>query len=253
MFVGIEDPLHLAKHVEQRAGLPAHERRAAQSAGVFAADAPADGEHFLVEFLGQSPHPLHVVRAGQIEKRLNVELALAGVAEERGRHLVALQHVLHPHEEIGQHVRATRPCLRRSAPGGSAPSPDTTPAAPCRPGARTAPSRRPRRPAARRTPAASAATARSTRRCSRLAHFQRIVAVLLDQQHGLGLGGNQLVETRLGLAGKAQVAAVHQVAGRRAARQGCRARRGRPSPGCRTTAAPRRDAAAAARCPAWPR
>ena len=35
----VEDPLHFAEHVEQRAGLPADERRAAQSAGVFAADA----------------------------------------------------------------------------------------------------------------------------------------------------------------------------------------------------------------------
>ena len=66
-----------------------------------------------------------------------MELALAGVAEQRGGDLVALQHVLHPHQEIGQHLGRRRPCLRRRAPAGWAPSPDTAPAAPCRPAART--------------------------------------------------------------------------------------------------------------------
>ena len=47
----------------------------------------------------------HVVGVGQVEKRLDVQLPLAGVAEQRGGHLVPLQHVLHPHQEIGQHLR----------------------------------------------------------------------------------------------------------------------------------------------------
>ena len=68
------------------------------------ADGSPHGEDFLIQFLGQPPHPLHVVGVGQIEKRLDVELPLAGVAKQRRGHLVALQHVLHPHQEIGQHL-----------------------------------------------------------------------------------------------------------------------------------------------------
>ena len=46
--------------------------------------------------------------------------------------------------------------------------------------------------------------------------FHRVVAVLLDQHHRLGLGRDQPLEPRLGFAGQAHVAAVHQFAGRHA-------------------------------------
>ena len=208
--------------------------------------AAADGEHLLVEVVGQPPHPLDVVRVRQIEERLEVQLPVAGVAEQRGGHLVPLQHVLHPHEEVGQAPPAARPCPRRPAPAGSGPSRDTAPAAPCRPGARTAPSRRASK--ACRAPNASrrCCQSSSTSRCSRSRTSSGSSPSCSTSSTASVSGGNQLVETRLGLAGEAQVPAVHQVAGRGLARQDLRAPRGRPSPGSRTAAAPRRDAAAAA-------
>ena len=108
MFAGSKMRFTSRNSVEQRAGLPADERGAAQAAGVFAADAAAQGENLLVQFFGQTPHPLHVVRPAKLEKRLNVKLPLAGVAIERGGYLVALQHVLHSHQEIGKHAGRNR-------------------------------------------------------------------------------------------------------------------------------------------------
>ena len=48
------------------------------------------------------------------------------------------------------------------------------------------------------------------------ADLQRVVAVLFHQQHGLGFGGDQPLETRLGRPAQTQVPAVHQIAGHRA-------------------------------------
>ena len=51
------------------------------------------------------------------------------------------------------------------------------------------------------------------------AHLQRFLAVLLHQKHGLGFRRDQLLKARLRLPRQRQVAAVHQVAGRRVAGQ----------------------------------
>ena len=52
-----------------------------------------------------------------------------------------------------------------------------------------------------------------------LADLDRIVPLVLDQQQGLGLRGDQDVEADFAFAGEAHVAAVHQVARRRLRRQ----------------------------------
>ena len=84
---------------------------AAESIGVFAADRAADAEDFFVEFLGHQPHPLHVVGIVQIEKRLDVQLPMAGVAKQRCRDLPPLEHVLRSHQEVGKNIRRDRHVL----------------------------------------------------------------------------------------------------------------------------------------------
>ena len=89
-----------------------------------------------------------------------MQLPLAGVAQQRGRDLLALQHVLHAHQEIGAASPAARPRPRPPAPAGSAPSRGTTAAGSCGPAARTVRSLPGRRPAGRRRPAAAAGRCR---------------------------------------------------------------------------------------------
>ncbi len=58
--------------------------------------------HVLIQIDRHIPHLAHALRTGQVQERTNVQLAMCGVCEKRGRDLMGLQHVLHLHEEIGQ-------------------------------------------------------------------------------------------------------------------------------------------------------
>ena len=168
---------------------------------MLSADAPLHGEDFLVEFFGQPPHALHVVRVGQIEKGLDVELAVAGVAEERGRHLVAFQHVLHAHEEIGQRLRRDDHVFddRHGAAGALQPiqrqlhlvdqPPEQLPFVVFK-----------RLAGPERQPLLLPQLAHQTMQPA--ADLQRVLALLLDQQRGLGLGGNQSARNGARLRGQ---------------------------------------------------
>ena len=83
---------------------------------------------------------------------------------------------------------------------------------------------------------------RSTTCAELVAHVGQRVAVLLDQQHRLGLGRDQQVVAHVALAGQAQVPAIHQVAGAGLQRQDLHAPPWPRFPGDRRAAAPRRGA-----------
>ena len=119
----VEDSLELRRNTSiQRAGLLAHEGRAAESAGVFTADASLARHGFPRRALRPAAACARTSSGiGKVQERLHMELAVAGVAKHRGRHLVALQHVLRPHQEIGEHFRRDGACLRPPARDGWVP------------------------------------------------------------------------------------------------------------------------------------
>ena len=98
----IENLLDLPQHIVERPGLPPQELRAAEPIGMFAADRAANAENLVVELVGHEPHSLYVVGIVQVEKRLDVQLPVAGMTQKRGGYLPPLEHVLSPHEKIGQ-------------------------------------------------------------------------------------------------------------------------------------------------------
>ncbi len=84
--------------------LLADEGGAAEPGGVFAADRAADVEDFAIQVDGQRGQLGGVGRVGQIEKGPDVQLAVAGVGKERSGDFVLLEHVLHPHQKVGQRL-----------------------------------------------------------------------------------------------------------------------------------------------------
>jgi hypothetical protein len=88
----IEDRLDLAQNlVERVAVLPADETGPQQPVGVLSADRAAERPDQREDLVGHRPHLVDVARVAQVEVGSEVQLAVAGVAEERhGRAVLAL-------------------------------------------------------------------------------------------------------------------------------------------------------------------
>ncbi len=87
----IEDRLDVAEDRVERAVLLAQPGRPGQAGAVLAADGAAHLQHQVVDLVGQGPHPHHFVGPLQIEERPHVDLAAAGIDQERRRRFVPPQ------------------------------------------------------------------------------------------------------------------------------------------------------------------
>ena len=175
------------------------------------------------------------------------------VPEQRSGHLVLLERVLQAHQEIGEGRRGHRQILdERQRPSG-----------PLEPVQRRHDPPRKLPKQLDLLPGSKACRESNARRHFRrtrssvcadpLAHRDRILADVLDQQQSLGLRRQQQAVFRIVLAGQAQMPPIQQIAGARSKRQNLLHRQRGIFQRIEKQAAPRRDSAAAARWPAWPR
>ena len=251
-FSGIENLLDLPQDFIQRPRLPPQELSAAEPIGVFAADRAADAEDLFVQFLGHQPHPLHVVGIVQIEERLDVQLPVAGMAQQRCRDLPAFEHVLRSHQEVGKNFRRDRHVLDHRHRAAAALEPIQQ---------RHGPIRQVQEQLGLFLVEGLAAAEGQSglllhafdQTPHLVAHFLRFVAFELDQHGRFGLGRNQQIEADFALPHQAQMAAIHQIASGRTPWQDQRQRARGLVQAFDTAARPRRDAAACSAWPAWPR
>ena len=210
----IEDLLQLAEHIGERAELPAQVRRATEPVAMLAADRAAEQPDLFVQLRGQRLERRPIVGAGQIEKRPDVQLTVPRVAEERRGDLQPLEGVLRVLQEHRQRRRRHGHVLdtRHRARGALQPVERGHKA--------------PRESPKELEVSFVFGDVRDSRErglvLNQLDHFLELLpnigrrfALLLDQQHRLGLARNQELVTHVVLACEIQMTPIHQVAGHR--------------------------------------
>ena len=172
-------------------------------------------------------------------------MPVAGVAQQRGGDLLPLQHVLHADQEVGKHLRRHGQVLDDRHRPARPLHAGTTAAASCWPAARKVGLLLVEGlPGGEGQPLA-AGKARRPRRCIRWRTSSGSSPSYSTSSSGLGLAGISRSK-RISLS-RARLRWRRSIRSQAAGAEGSISRRpGRPSPGSRTAAGPRRDAAAAA-------
>ena len=207
----VEDVLDLAEDVGQRPCRLAQKPAAAEPVPVLAADRPVRGQYFLVQIRRQLLHAVDVVLFGQVQKRAQVQLAVACVREQRGRDLVLLEHILQPRQEIRQRLGRHADILRkRQRPFGPSQPEERRDHMPRQSPEKLHVVRFQGQPRLKGQPLATADVVGDL--LQPVPQFRGLVPLLLHQQQGLGRWRQQHVVPHIQLASQAEQPSIHQVA-----------------------------------------
>ena len=217
---------------------------------MLAADRAADGEHCLVQLVGQRLHL--AARRPESARSRNGRMCNCPWPAWPNSEAVTwcrLSTFCIVDQKVGQRGGRNRHVFDERQRSRRALAADTAWARPCGPVASRGPTSSGRTPGGRRRPAACGDRTRSTMPQA-VAHFDCIVPLVLDQQHGLGLRRNQRVVARRRSRGPGSDAGDPSGRRRWAETAEFPSRPGRPFQAVEQQQGQRRDAAAAAGWPA---